>query len=73
MWNLEERRLHTIIRDAHDAPVTQLHFFPGWAAPRNAHAIGLNRRKLKGRMPEGGAAVEEMVLSAHASVAGSRA
>ena len=32
VWNLEERRLHTIIRDAHDAPVTQLHFFPGWGA-----------------------------------------
>lgn len=29
MWNLEERRLHTVIRDAHDAPLTCLHFFPG--------------------------------------------
>ena len=29
MWNLEAGRLHTIIRDAHDAPVTALHFFAG--------------------------------------------
>ena len=29
VWNLEERKLHTVIRDAHDAPVTRLHFFPG--------------------------------------------
>jgi U3 small nucleolar RNA-associated protein 21 len=29
VWNLEKRRLHTIIRDAHDAPITTLHFFPG--------------------------------------------
>ncbi|KAK9819682.1 hypothetical protein WJX72_001066 [[Myrmecia] bisecta] len=29
VWNLEERRLHTIIKDAHDAPLTSLYFFPG--------------------------------------------
>ena len=29
VWNLEERKLHTVIRDAHDAPVTALHFFAG--------------------------------------------
>ncbi|EIE21950.1 WD40 repeat-like protein [Coccomyxa subellipsoidea C-169] len=29
VWDLEKRRLHTIIRDAHDAPITTLHFFPG--------------------------------------------
>ncbi|BDA46919.1 probable guanine nucleotide-binding protein subunit beta-like protein at C-terminar half [Coccomyxa sp. Obi] len=29
VWDLEKRRLHTIIRDAHDAPITALHFFPG--------------------------------------------
>lgn len=29
VWNLEERRLHTLVRDAHDAPLATLHFFPG--------------------------------------------
>ncbi|KAK9786275.1 hypothetical protein WJX73_004830 [Symbiochloris irregularis] len=29
VWNLEARKLHTIIRDAHAAPLTALHFFPG--------------------------------------------
>lgn len=29
LWNLEERRLHSTIRDAHDAPITSLHFFKG--------------------------------------------
>ena len=29
VWNLEARRLHAVLRDAHDAPVTALHFFPG--------------------------------------------
>lgn len=29
IWNLEERRLHTVISEAHDAPITALHFFPG--------------------------------------------
>ncbi|CAK0785298.1 hypothetical protein CVIRNUC_008505 [Coccomyxa viridis] len=43
VWNLEERRLHTIIRDAHDAPVTQLHFFPG--EPRLMSAGGDNALK----------------------------
>ena len=52
VWNLEERRLHTIIRDAHDAPVTQLHFFPGWAAPCDAHATGLSHCDSEGQMPE---------------------
>ena len=29
VWNLEEQRLHTVLRDAHDAPLTALHFFAG--------------------------------------------
>lgn len=29
VWDLEERRLHTLIRDAHDAPLLSLHFFAG--------------------------------------------
>ena len=29
VWDLEERRLATIIRDAHDAPLAALHFFAG--------------------------------------------
>lgn len=29
VWNLEERRMQTIVRDAHDAPLLSLHFFPG--------------------------------------------
>jgi len=29
VWNLEERRLHALLRDAHDAPLLALHFFPG--------------------------------------------
>lgn len=29
VWNLEQKRLHTIIRDAHDAPILSLHFFAG--------------------------------------------
>ena len=29
VWDLEQRKLHTVIRDAHDAPIVQLHFFPG--------------------------------------------
>lgn len=29
VWNLEQRRLHTMVRDAHDAPLVSLHFFPG--------------------------------------------
>lgn len=29
VWNLEARRLHTLIRDAHDSPLVCLHFFPG--------------------------------------------
>ncbi|GLC36521.1 hypothetical protein PLESTM_000455900 [Pleodorina starrii] len=29
VWNLEEKRLHTVIRDAHDAQLLSLHFFPG--------------------------------------------
>lgn len=29
VWDLEKRRLATIIRDAHDGSVTKLHFFPG--------------------------------------------
>lgn len=29
VWNLEERRIHTIIREAHLAPLLSLHFFPG--------------------------------------------
>ena len=29
VWDLEGRRLSTVIRDAHDAPLTSLHFMPG--------------------------------------------
>ena len=29
VWNLEARRLHAVLRDAHDAPLTALHFFAG--------------------------------------------
>lgn len=29
VWDLEQRKLQTVIRDAHDAPIVQLHFFPG--------------------------------------------
>lgn len=29
IWNLEEKQIHTILRDAHDAPLQSLHFFPG--------------------------------------------
>ncbi|KAL3149179.1 hypothetical protein ABBQ32_002010 [Trebouxia sp. C0010 RCD-2024] len=29
VWNLEEHRLHTIVKDAHDGPLTSLYFFPG--------------------------------------------
>lgn len=29
VWNLEERKLHCTIRDAHDAPLAALHFFAG--------------------------------------------
>lgn len=29
VWNLEERRLQAIVRDAHDGPVVSLHFFAG--------------------------------------------
>jgi U3 small nucleolar RNA-associated protein 21 len=32
VWNLEERRLATIVKDAHDAPVVALHFFAGAAS-----------------------------------------
>lgn len=29
VWNLEDKRLHTVLRDAHDAPLLTLHFFAG--------------------------------------------
>ena len=29
VWNLEEHRLQTVLRDAHDAPLLSLHFFAG--------------------------------------------
>lgn len=29
VWNLQERRLHTVIKSAHNAAVTHLHFFAG--------------------------------------------
>lgn len=29
VWNLEQKKLHTIVRDAHDAPLLSLHFFAG--------------------------------------------
>ena len=43
VWNLEQRRLHTIIRDAHDAPLLALHFFAG--EPRLMSAAGDNTLK----------------------------
>lgn len=33
VWDLEGRRLSTVIRDAHDAPLTSLHFMPGGVPP----------------------------------------
>ena len=39
VWDLEARKLHTIIRDAHDAPVTRLHFFPGEPRLMSAGAV----------------------------------
>ena len=29
VWNLETKRLQTVIRDAHDGPLLSLHFFAG--------------------------------------------
>jgi U3 small nucleolar RNA-associated protein 21 len=29
LWNLEQRCLHHVVRDAHDAALTGLHFFAG--------------------------------------------
>eukprot|EP00850_Spirogloea_muscicola_P016625 SM000136S00171 [mRNA] locus=s136:118153:124283:- [translate_table: standard] len=29
VWHLEKRKLQTVVKDAHDAPVTKLHFFAG--------------------------------------------
>lgn len=29
LWNLEQRCLHHVIRDAHDKPLLSLHFFAG--------------------------------------------
>ena len=39
VWDLEARKLHTVIRDAHDAPVTKLHFFPGEPRLMSAGAV----------------------------------
>ena len=33
VWNLESRRLQTVIRDAHDGPLVSLHFFAGRFCP----------------------------------------
>ena len=43
VWDLEKRRLSTVVRDAHDAPVTALHFFAG--EPRLMSAGGDNAIK----------------------------
>ena len=43
VWDLEKRRLQTIIRDAHDAPLLSLHFFPG--EPRLMSSAGDNSLK----------------------------
>lgn len=43
VWNLEARRLHTVIRDAHDGPLVSLHFFAG--EPRLMSAAGDNSVK----------------------------
>jgi U3 small nucleolar RNA-associated protein 21 len=29
VWNLEDRRLHTVIKDAHNGMLSRLYFFPG--------------------------------------------
>jgi U3 small nucleolar RNA-associated protein 21 len=29
LWNLEQRCLHHVLHDAHDAPLLALHFFAG--------------------------------------------
>eukprot|EP00976_Prorocentrum_cordatum_P084393 1185639-Prorocentrum_minimum.AAC.1 len=29
VWDLEQRKLHAVIKDAHDGPVSNLYFFPG--------------------------------------------
>ena len=41
VWDLEARKLHTVIRDAHDAPVTKLHFFPGEPRLMSAGAVSI--------------------------------
>lgn len=44
VWNLEKRRLHTLIRDAHDGPLVSLHFFPGASAgPGSQMRTGLRK------------------------------
>ena len=43
VWNLETRRLQTVVRDAHDAPLLSLHFFPG--EPRLMSSAGDNSLK----------------------------
>lgn len=43
VWDLEARRLATVLREAHDAPLTALHFFPG--EPRLMSAAGDNSVK----------------------------
>lgn len=35
VWDLEGRRLSTVIRGAHDAPLSSLHFMPGGAQAEN--------------------------------------
>ena len=34
VWNLEARRMHTLIKDAHDSSLVALHFFAGEASTR---------------------------------------
>jgi WD40 repeat protein len=49
VWDLEKRRLQTIIRDAHDAPLLSLHFFPG--EPRLMSSAGDNSLKQVDAVP----------------------
>ena len=63
VWNLEQRRLHTLVRDAHDGPLVSLHFFPGapphlcsgLPADLQARAAGLLARAAGWHQRAGGA------------------
>jgi hypothetical protein len=48
VWDLEQRRLHTVIKDAHDAPVVSLHFFAGEPLLMSAGGCGCLWRRRGG-------------------------